>query len=374
MLAEHPAWRRSRWSGRPTRCSARSACAFVVAEPGAGTGSLDRDALRGWCRDRIADYKAPDRVVVVDDAPGDPDAQDRQARAATHASTTEALPSVPREGADCTVNASESRYQRPTSRETTPDPARRRSLFTMVEPHKGHEVAYNRWYERDHFYAGCMIGAWQFAGTPVRRDARRARRSATPPTRRSRPTRRRARTSPSTGSSPGNFGEWIQWGTEQVNWLHANDRMFPTATTSTRRCTSTAARPTHRAATCRPSSRSTTRYPGLVVVIGELADGVDADAGDRVAPRPPAARPTSPSSARPSRCGTTAGRRARHAGRRPRPASSGSSTTTRSRSGTRPVRRARRRRSPTRGLGTIVFASPFLATVPGTDTYTDQLW
>ena len=37
-------------------------------------------------------------------------------------------------------------------------------LFTMVEPRKGHEVAYNRWYERDHFYAGCMIGPWQFAG------------------------------------------------------------------------------------------------------------------------------------------------------------------------------------------------------------------
>ena len=31
-------------------------------------------------------------------------------------------------------------------------------LFTLVEPHRGHEVAYNRWYERDHFYAGCMIG------------------------------------------------------------------------------------------------------------------------------------------------------------------------------------------------------------------------
>ncbi len=38
------------------------------------------------------------------------------------------------------------------------------ALFTMVEPHKGHEVAYNRWYERDHFYAGCMIGAWNITG------------------------------------------------------------------------------------------------------------------------------------------------------------------------------------------------------------------
>jgi hypothetical protein len=37
-------------------------------------------------------------------------------------------------------------------------------LYTLVDPHRGHEVAYNRWYERDHFYAGCMIGPWLFAG------------------------------------------------------------------------------------------------------------------------------------------------------------------------------------------------------------------
>jgi hypothetical protein len=37
-------------------------------------------------------------------------------------------------------------------------------LFTMVDPHRGHEVAYNRWYERDHFYAGCLVGPWLFAG------------------------------------------------------------------------------------------------------------------------------------------------------------------------------------------------------------------
>ena len=28
-----------------------------------------------------------------------------------------------------------------------------RMLFTMVDPHRGFEVAHNRWYERDHFYA-----------------------------------------------------------------------------------------------------------------------------------------------------------------------------------------------------------------------------
>ena len=38
------------------------------------------------------------------------------------------------------------------------------ALFTLVDPSKGHEVAHNRWYERDHFYAGCMIGPWLFAG------------------------------------------------------------------------------------------------------------------------------------------------------------------------------------------------------------------
>jgi len=37
-------------------------------------------------------------------------------------------------------------------------------LFTIVDPHPGHEAAYNRWYERDHFYAGCLIGPWLFAG------------------------------------------------------------------------------------------------------------------------------------------------------------------------------------------------------------------
>lgn len=38
-------------------------------------------------------------------------------------------------------------------------------LLTLVEPRRGFEVAYNRWYERDHFYAGCMIGPWLFAGS-----------------------------------------------------------------------------------------------------------------------------------------------------------------------------------------------------------------
>lgn len=38
-------------------------------------------------------------------------------------------------------------------------------LLTLVDPNKGFERAYNRWYERDHFYAGCMVGPWLFAGS-----------------------------------------------------------------------------------------------------------------------------------------------------------------------------------------------------------------
>jgi hypothetical protein len=38
-------------------------------------------------------------------------------------------------------------------------------LLTLVDPHAGFERAYNRWYERDHFYAGCMIGPYLFAGS-----------------------------------------------------------------------------------------------------------------------------------------------------------------------------------------------------------------
>ncbi|MEO8695756.1 MAG: hypothetical protein ABI658_19715, partial [Acidimicrobiales bacterium] len=38
-------------------------------------------------------------------------------------------------------------------------------LLTMVDPVRGFEREYNRWYERDHFYGGCMIGPWLYAGS-----------------------------------------------------------------------------------------------------------------------------------------------------------------------------------------------------------------
>jgi len=52
------------------------------------------------------------------------------------------------------------------------------ALITMVEPDPGHEHAYNRWYEDDHFYSGAMHGPWTFAGRRwVAPKALRARRA-----------------------------------------------------------------------------------------------------------------------------------------------------------------------------------------------------
>lgn len=37
-------------------------------------------------------------------------------------------------------------------------------LVSLLEPDRGREVEFHRWYERDHFYSGCMVGAHFFAG------------------------------------------------------------------------------------------------------------------------------------------------------------------------------------------------------------------
>ena len=99
------------------------------------------------------------------------------------------------------------------------------ALITMVEPHRGHEVAYNRWYERDHFYAGCMVGAWTVAGSRyvATRDLKALRYPKDSP----------ICPDPASGSYiaiywilAGRFAEWLRWSTDQVRWLHANGRMF----------------------------------------------------------------------------------------------------------------------------------------------------
>jgi acyl-CoA synthetase (AMP-forming)/AMP-acid ligase II len=62
-LDEHPAVERSAVVGVPDPVLGEIGVAFVVGRDVKG------DELRSWCRSRLADYKAPDRVVVVDELP-----------------------------------------------------------------------------------------------------------------------------------------------------------------------------------------------------------------------------------------------------------------------------------------------------------------
>lgn len=95
-------------------------------------------------------------------------------------------------------------------------------LFTMVEARPGHEVAYNRWYERDHFYSGCLMGAYTLAGNRfiATRTCKEKRFGSGP-------------LDKSKGSFlavywilDGHHAEWDAWGVRQVNQLHAEGRMF----------------------------------------------------------------------------------------------------------------------------------------------------
>ena len=98
-------------------------------------------------------------------------------------------------------------------------------LFTLVEPHRGHEVAYNRWYERDHFYAGCLVGPGILAGARwvAPRQYKEVRYPAGSP----------ISADPKVGSYLATYWieasqsqEWGTWGGKEVHRLHAESRMF----------------------------------------------------------------------------------------------------------------------------------------------------
>jgi acyl-CoA synthetase (AMP-forming)/AMP-acid ligase II len=68
-LAEHPGIARAAVVAAPDPVLGEVGVAFVVAAAATDPASLSRDAVRAWCAARLADYKAPDRIVVVADLP-----------------------------------------------------------------------------------------------------------------------------------------------------------------------------------------------------------------------------------------------------------------------------------------------------------------
>jgi hypothetical protein len=264
-------------------------------------------------------------------------------------------------------------------------------LFTMVDPERGHEVAYHRWYERDHFYSGCMVGPWLFAGrrwvaTRPLKDLRLP--GAVPD--------EAAVARPLDAGSylatyfihAGHEAEHFSWANKQVFELYANDRGFDQrhhAHTALYFTTGASYRdpdgvPAHMALD-HP-------YAGLVSVHvdreGDTSDGdwrewfddiaapaLFADADDGTGSPFDLAlhwRPIIPKGeegAAPMDLGTAPGTRARSM--HLLFASEGPDAYW-------DRVQAHVDRIEESGLATVRLAAPWIPTIPGTDTYTDQLW
>jgi hypothetical protein len=264
----------------------------------------------------------------------------------------------------------------PTKAFLTDDPVELGSiLFTMVEPDKGHEVDYNRWYERDHLYSGVMIGPYSLAAGRFvsTKDLKALRFPADTP----------ITPDLSVGSYlaiyfilKGHHDEWWRWGRRQVKVLIDADRMFDKRTHIHTQLYDYAGSVSRDADGVPAELALDHRFPGLVVVIGRANGDRDAAvsklreeivpkvlAGSQAAlclmfqpfPMPPGQPSDVPASADddvrflqlfftdvpPDEAwsSTFAGLNESYG-----------------------------------DVADVIFASPFKHTVPGTNTYTDQLW
>jgi hypothetical protein len=252
-------------------------------------------------------------------------------------------------------------------------------LFTLVEPRRGHEVAYNRWYERDHFYAGCMVGPYNFAGRRFVATAElKELRDPDPSV---------ITGSPARGSYvsvywvlDGYHDVWNRWALRQVNALHAAGRMFEERdhvhTLLYNYCWEFRRDPDGvpiEVALDHP-------YRGFVPVFIDRAENVSTEAlwdwlrNEHL----PALMPGSDADL--VAAFTPIALEVDAPGDVPREAASDRRTLLLWFLNTPPevawetLIVEHRRRLEESGLGTVVAALPFIPTIPGTDTYTDKLW
>lgn len=266
-------------------------------------------------------------------------------------------------------------------------------LYTLVDPNEGHEVAYNRWYERDHLYSGCMVGPWLFANR---------RWVATRPLKDLRfpvdaPDDAAVALPADKGSylatyfiHKGHEAEHFAWANKQVYELYANDRGFDERTHAHTALYFTVG-DDHRDPDGVPAHMALDHpYSGLVSVHVDRAEGVahpefaewfaanaapalfaDGDGDDgAVSPVDQVIhwRPIIPKGAEgdaPMELGTGPGTRQRSMQLlflTDEPTAAWDRIT----KYTEAVNES--------GLATVRFVAPFIPTIPGTDTYTDQLW
>lgn len=252
------------------------------------------------------------------------------------------------------------------------------ALFTLVEPHRDHVVAYNRWYERDHFYAGCLVGPGILAGARwvATRDLKQMRFPADSP----------VTPNPETGSylatyfvSAEGSREWGTWAATEVHRLHEAGRMFE------QRDHVHTQMYAYRGAVARdpdgvpPELALDHRFPGLVVTVTEITENADrkqvsARLATEVLPPFQADSPIALSLAfTPIPIPTGAPGDVPHARETlptilhlhfldEAPPASWDRFTDLSHA------------IASSGTARVVWAAPFIPTMPGTDTYTDQLW
>lgn len=101
-------------------------------------------------------------------------------------------------------------------------------LFTLVEPARDVAVAYHRWYERDHLYAGCLVGPGILSGRRFVATRALKHLRLPHPLPASSPLGDRLRGSYLAiyGIAAGMHDTFFDWAVERVNDLHANGRMF----------------------------------------------------------------------------------------------------------------------------------------------------
>lgn len=257
-------------------------------------------------------------------------------------------------------------------------------LFTMVDPHRGHEVEYNRWYERDHFYAGCMIGPGILSGSRwvATRQLKDLRFPSTSPF--AEPV--------DAGSylaiywiNRGQDDEWGAWASDQVWWLYQNDRGFAERThaqTGLYDALTASNAPGHPVPLPLALDH---RYASLHVVVAEPTSGTAAELADAMHAGPLDDLLATGSAALVSSWKVKSARDTGSTEEQTSPMPLGASGGSRERVvqlmfSERAAEdawddvRAYAEGLDARGIGRVTFAAPFHPTDVGTDRYTDELW